>query len=73
MHAESTAYCLPGALQKVAQKVNVIPNELYYPIIHQLKGVRRGEVFDVVRHCVDQTIPERNIINYLQSYAKSIS
>jgi hypothetical protein len=73
MHTESATYCLPGAVQKVAQKVNVIPAALYYPIVHQLKGLRRGEVFDVVRHCVDQTIPERNIINYLQSYAKSIS
>jgi hypothetical protein len=73
MHTESATYCLPGAVQKVAQKVNLIPNELYYPIVHQLKGLRRGEVFDVVRHYVDQTIPERNIKNHLQSYVRSIS
>lgn len=74
MHAESATYCLPGALQEVAQKIHKsIPDALYYSIIHQLEGVRRGEVFYDVRQLVDQTIPERNIIKHLQSYARSIS
>ena len=73
MHAESTLRCLFNSSQKVAQKVSKIRDALYYPIIHQLEGVSRGEVFHDVRQLVDQTIPERNIIKHLQSYVRSIS
>ena len=74
MHAESDTYLLFDALRKIGLKIHQsLPDALHYPIVHQLEGVRRREVFYDVRRLVDQTISERNIIDYLQSYARSIS
>lgn len=72
MHANQVQRYLFDSLQSAAKAVHAIPDALYYPIIHQLEGVRRGDVFYNVRQLVDQTIPERNIIKHLQSYVRSI-
>jgi hypothetical protein len=73
MHADQAQRYLFNSLQSAAKAVHVIPDALYYPIIHQLEGVRRGEVFYDVRQLADQTMPERNVIKHLQSYVRSIA
>ncbi len=74
MSIEFDTYLLFDALRKIGLKIHQsLPDALHYPIVHQLEGVRRREVFHDVRQLVYQTIPERNIIDYLQSYARSIS